>query len=131
MTSVEETLSNISTEVGGKTTINFAGGTSAHAKLSVASDEAYLEGESGVSFYEIDSYDDEINRNGMFSTPEDPVCLEKFEYSNVSKPKVDMLESMKWYMAETPDGIFPVRTTRGETSGNEGKIIFIYYKKTN
>ena len=134
--SVTIELSNISTQNDAEQAINFNTGTAEnpHVTLSIGDYTGYLVAANGVTFQQITSYD---NSHGMWAAPTAPVCLEKFSYSvsfdesGNSASKVEMRESVQWYMAVTPDGNFPIRPTRVETAGNEGRIYFIYYKKVN
>ena len=128
---VADTLSNISTNVVKKTEINFAGGATPHATISFKNNTGYLIAASEVSFKEIRSYDDEINRSGMWAAPTEPVCLEKFTLNNESMNEIEMGENTRWFMAITPEGNFPINPLRLQANGTEGTMFFTHYKKAN
>lgn len=134
--SVAVEFSNEYNKITAKQAINFATGAAEnpHVTMSLEGGVGYLVAASGVSFQQIDSYD---NSSGMWVAPASPACLEKFSYSprfdgeGNSATKVNMQESTQWYMVITADGNFPIRPTRVQVNGSEGSISFIYYKKTN
>ena len=134
--SVAVEFSNEYNKITAKQAINFATGAAEnpHVTMSLEGGVGYLVAASGVTFQQIDSYD---NSSGMWVAPASPACLEKFSYSprfdeeGNSATKVNMQESTQWYMVITADGNFPIRPTRVQVNGSEGNISFIYYKKTN
>ena len=134
--SVAVEFSNEYNKITAKQAINFATGAAEnpHVTMSLEGGVGYLVAASGVTFQQIDSYD---NSSGMWSAPASPACLEKFSYSprfddeGNSATKVKMQESTQWYMVITADGNFPIRPTGVLVNGSEGSISFIYYKKTN